>query len=70
MNNEIKTKSASCTGLYMNIFTVPLDIFRCEQLTISNENNWRLLLLMSLWRTYQSGFDPKFVSSLTSKSCA
>ena len=49
---------------------IPLQIFRCEQLTISDENSWRLLLLMSLWRAYQSGFDHKFVSSVTSKSSA
>ena len=38
-----------------------------EQFIISDENSWRLLLLMSQWRAYWSGFDHKFVSWLTSK---
>ena len=63
MKLKLIYKERFCTGLYVNIFTVPLEIFRCEQLAISNENSWRLLLLMSLWRAYQSGFDHKFVNS-------
>ena len=69
MQLKLIYKVRLCTGLYMNTFTVPLEIFQCEQLTISDENSWRLLLLVSLWRAYQSGFDHKFVGSSTSKNC-
>ena len=49
---------ASCTALHMNIFTVPLEIFRCEKLAISDENSWHLLVLM---------FDHKFVKLINFK---